>query len=130
MRQDDWRRVSISSLAFAAAAARGVYPFGQLLAHQASRWLELEPQNAVLATTYTELPSDFINFQHDPLTCAVAGGWTGVTTETIPLVVVDQEGWLIERRDPQGEPLRVGTAVQAEKFHTFWLDQVTQHKIL
>lgn len=100
---------------------------GQLLAHQASRWLELEPQNAALASTYSGLPADFINFQHDPLTCALAGGWTGATTAVLPLLLAEQEGWLIERPDPQGKPMWVVTSIHGEEFHTFWLHQVTQH---
>jgi inosine-uridine nucleoside N-ribohydrolase len=101
-------------------------PLGQLIAHQASRWLELEPQNAMLASSSPGLPADFINFQHDPLACAVAGGWTGITTESMALTVEHQDSWLVERRDPLGTPFRVVTAVQTEAFHAFWLDLVAQ----
>jgi purine nucleosidase len=98
----------------------------RLIAHQASHWLELEPQNVELARTYPALPAEFINFQHDPLACAVAGGWGGVTIETMPLLLEHQDGWVVERLDPTAKPFRVVTTVQAEKFRTFWLDMLTR----
>jgi purine nucleosidase len=101
-------------------------PVARLIAHQASRWLELEPQNVELARTYTALSADFINFQHDPLACAVAGGWGGVTVETMPLLFEHQDGWVVERPDPAGKPFRVVTGVQAEEFRAFWLDMLTR----
>ena len=61
-----------------------------------------------------------------PRPSSVAGGWNGVTIETIPLVCDHQNTWLVERQDPLGTPLRVVTAVQAENFQAFWLDTITQ----
>jgi len=101
-------------------------PLGQLITHQASHWLELEPQNGELARTSPGLPADFINFQHDSLACAVAGGWSGATLETMPLMLDHVDSWLVERQSPAGKPFRVVTAVQAEEFQSFWLNQVTQ----
>jgi inosine-uridine nucleoside N-ribohydrolase len=72
------------------------------------------------------LPDDVVNFQHDPLACAVALGWPGATIETVPLALSLEGGWLRLRRDPRGRPFRVATAVDGPAFGAFWLDAVTR----
>lgn len=54
------------------------------------------------------LPPDIINFQHDPLACAVGLGWNGVTVETLPLVLEMEGGLLRERIDVKGRPFPRG----------------------
>jgi inosine-uridine nucleoside N-ribohydrolase len=101
---------------------------GGLLALQASQWLDLNPENAILAREHSGLPDDFINFQHDTLACAVAAGWDGVEIATMPLLIEKRDGLIFERVDPDGIPYQVVTSVQGERFNTFWLDCVTHHR--
>ena len=71
------------------------------------------------------LPNDIINFQHDPLACAIALGWNeGVVIREIPLKVEIDDGWLCERIDPAGQPTRVVTQVDGPAFNDFWLRTV------
>jgi inosine-uridine nucleoside N-ribohydrolase len=95
----------------------------QLVARQAEAFTD----NADYGRLYSGLPDDFINFQHDPLACAVALGWDGVTIEETPVAITIQDGWLVERVDPAGRPMRVVTSVDADRFNRFWADVVTQH---
>ena len=51
------------------------------------------------------LPTDIINFQHDPLACAIAAGWhDGVEFESVALKFVEENGWLYERPAEHGTP--------------------------
>jgi hypothetical protein len=70
------------------------------------------------------LPPDIINFQHDPLACAVALGWHGATTETLPLATKTVDGWLRLRSDARSRPVRVVTEVDGAAFNARWLDAV------
>ena len=110
------RRADIPRLRQADAVA-------QLVARQAEAFTD----NADYGRLYSGLPDDFINFQHDPLACAVALGWDGVTIEETPVTVTIQDGWLVERVDPSGRPMRVVTSVDANRFNRLWADVVTQH---
>lgn len=77
-----------------------------------------------LARAHDRLPSDLLNFQHDPLACMVAAGWDGVTIERLPLTAHPDGGLLTFRVDPGGKPTRVVTAVDAERFSRDWLNAV------
>src|SRR5439155_20274508 len=68
--------------------------------------------------------ADIVNFQHDPLACAVALGWEGATAETIPLAFEMDGDWLRGRVDGGGRALRVVTAVEGRRFNAFWHDSV------
>jgi inosine-uridine nucleoside N-ribohydrolase len=70
------------------------------------------------------LPDDILNFQHDPLACAVAVGWDGVTIEGTPLVVEGRNGLLHLSVDPSGTTYPVVTAVDAPRFNDTWRDIV------
>ncbi|HMN29115.1 MAG TPA: hypothetical protein PKE45_13265, partial [Caldilineaceae bacterium] len=71
------------------------------------------------------LPDDTINFQHDPLACAVALGWAeGVEIRQFPLQVTIKEGWLVESIDAHGKAANVVTQIDGAKFSAFWLDTV------
>ena len=65
-----------------------------------------------------------INFHHDPLACAVALGWNGVTITETPLKLELRGGDLYELIDPAGRPTPVVTAVDGERFNSLWLDLV------
>ncbi|HEV8192537.1 MAG TPA: nucleoside hydrolase [Ktedonobacterales bacterium] len=108
-------------------ALRQAGSLGALLAYQAERWLDVEPQNAALAREYDGLPDDFINFHHDPLACAVGAGWDGVTIESHPFDMHEQDGNLVERAAPDGPPRQCVTSVDAQRFNRFWLECITSH---
>jgi hypothetical protein len=73
------------------------------------------------------LPEDIINFQHDPLACAIALGWNeGVEISEIPLKLEIKDGWLCQSVDAGGKPTRVVTRVDGSRFSELWLDSVIQ----
>ncbi|MBV8899931.1 MAG: nucleoside hydrolase [Verrucomicrobia bacterium] len=101
---------------------------GALLARQArchdAAWRSM-PE---LAFIFDYVPEDFLNFQHDPLTCAVALGWTaGVGLQECRVAVALESGWLRTRIDPAGRPATVASAVQDEAFADYWLSTVTRN---
>jgi inosine-uridine nucleoside N-ribohydrolase len=110
-------------------ALRRAGRLGRLLARQAEAY-DRDWQNAArFGRPYAGLPDDLINFQHDPLACAVALGWSGATVETLPVALALDEGWLRMRVDPDGRPLRVVTAVDRDAFNALWLDTVTRRPL-
>jgi hypothetical protein len=71
------------------------------------------------------LPRDIVNFQHDPLACAIALGWTdGVEIQELPLSLEEREGWLYERIRHPGKPVRVVTRIDGPRFDEFWLHKI------
>lgn len=107
------------------SALRAAGPLGALLARQGAAWNALNPETAGYIRDCPALPPDFINFQHDPLAVAVALGWDGASIETLPLALVEEDGWLRERVDPAGKPMRVVTAIDAPRFNQMWSDVVS-----
>ena len=70
----------------------------RLVAVQAEVYAASEHREKEYAHAYAGLPSDFINYQHDPLACAVALGWDeGVETEELPLNSSIEDGRLVGR---------------------------------
>ena len=101
-------------------------PLGQLMARQAEAWAEDQRMELRFGQTCSGLPKDTINFQHDPLACAIALGWRdGIEIEKIPVVSEIRDSWLRQRVDPAGKPTRVVTQVDGAKFADFWLNLVT-----
>ncbi len=100
-------------------------PLGALLARQAEAIARDWTNEETYGRTCQGLPADIINFQHDPLTCAVALGWDGVTIEPARVSVEVREGWLYERVDEVGQAMRVVTAVDSARFNELWLRLVT-----
>lgn len=99
---------------------------GQLIARQAEAFAIDEQMASKYGATCTHVPDDIINFQHDPLACAIALGWDeGVEIEELPLMIEEKEGWLTERIDPAGKPMRVITQVDGPRFSEFWVDAIT-----
>ncbi len=104
---------------------RAAGPLGQLIARQAEAFAEDEQNEQRFGETCPGLPRDIINFQHDPLACAVALGWNeGVEIEELPLAIEEQDRRLVERVDPAGKPFRVVTKVDGERFNQFWLEKL------
>lgn len=79
-----------------------------------------------IGQTYKGLPADILNFQHDPLACAVALGWDGVTIEEVPLTFELRDGYLHEVVDPRGKPARIVTQVDGSRFNQFWYELMTR----
>jgi inosine-uridine nucleoside N-ribohydrolase len=109
------------------AGLRKSGPLGELIARQAEAFAQDEKIAERFLPTCSGLPGDIINFQHDPLACAIALGWRdGVEIEELRVVVYEHDGWLVERLDPAGGPARVVTQIDGERFSQFWYDTITQ----
>lgn len=99
---------------------------GQLLARQAEAFAVDAEMETKYGKTCEGLPADIINFQHDSLTCAIALGWTeGVEIEEVPLIIEEKDGWLHERIDNTGVPIKVVTKVDGPRFSEFWVERIT-----
>jgi purine nucleosidase len=106
-------------------ALRQAGPLAQLIAHQAEAFAKHEKMEAFYGQTCAGVPDDIINFQHDPLCCAIALGWRdGVEIRALPLTTEIEDGWLCQRIDDSGQPTRVVTRVDGAKFSEFWLSIV------
>lgn len=98
---------------------------GALIAYQAEAFAVEYKNESQFGENCPGLPRDIINFQHDPLACAIALGWReGVEIEEVPLVLKVEEGWLTERIHPDGKPFRVVKRIDGNSFNEFWLDIV------
>ena len=98
-------------------------PVGRMLARQALAH-EREHDVAALARAHAGLPTDLLNFQWDPVACAVALGWRGaptVATRLRPRVV---DGALSFEMGA-GTPADVALAVDGPAFEDLWLEAVT-----
>ena len=108
-------------------ALRKAGPLPQLIARQAEAFAQDEQMEARFGRTCDGLPDDTINFQHDPLACAIALGWRdGVQIDELPLTSKIRDGWLHQRVDDDGKPTRVVTRVDGGKFSRFWLDTMVK----
>lgn len=100
-------------------------PLARLVAAQAEIYADSEHRRAEYEHDYAGLPEDFINYQHDPLACAVALGWEeGIEALELPLRSELEDGWLRQTIDERGRPSRVVTRVDAEAFADLWLRTV------
>jgi inosine-uridine nucleoside N-ribohydrolase len=99
---------------------------GQLIARQAEAFAIDWENERKFGETCEGLPNDIINFQHDPLTCAIALGWNeGVEIREIPLKLELRDGWLIEKIDATGKPTKVITKIDGSKFNEFWIKTIS-----
>ncbi len=100
-------------------------PVARLIARQAEVFARDWDNETRFGLTCSGLPDDAINFQHDPLAAAIAAGWrAGVQISDIPLKCEMQDGWLVERPDPEGKPFRVVTRVDGRAFSEQWVGWV------
>lgn len=96
-----------------------------LIARQAEAFARDERYEERYGRTCSGVPADMINFQHDPLACAIALGWRdGVEIRRVPLRLELRGGWLHEVVDEAGTPTWVVTRVDGESFGELWLDLV------
>ena len=99
---------------------------GRLIARQAEAFAKDLNYEAVLGQTCEGLPTDTINFQHDPLACAIALGWDeGVVIQEAPVKSAIEDGWMQQKIASNGKPTRVVTAVDGAAFSDFWLSMVS-----
>jgi purine nucleosidase len=99
---------------------------GELIAHQAEVFAQDEKMDAKYGATCANVPRDFVNFQHDPLACAIALGWDdGLVIEEVRIAVEERDGWLWERIDSAGRKMRVVTKVDGARFGEFWVELMT-----
>ena len=100
---------------------------GGLIARQAEAFAVDEQNETRYGETCEGLPQDIINFQHDPLACAIALGWNdGVEIEGLPLLLEEKDGWLTERTDPAGKPIRIVTKIDGPRFNEFWVSKIVK----
>ncbi len=105
------------------ARLRAAGALGMLLADQAEPHA-VDNGLADLPAGYPSLPDDLLNFQYDPLACAVAAGWSGVEVSELG-VALSFEGSLLRLDLAQdGTPMRVVTDVDGEAFSQAWLGAV------
>ena len=98
-------------------------PLAQLIARQAEAFAGDQNNEARYGQTCKRLPEDTINFQHDPLACAIALGWNeGVEIREIPLRPEIKDGWLCHTINERGKPTRVVTRVNGGQFNEFWFN--------
>ncbi len=94
---------------------------GEVIVLQAERCARSEQNERKYGQTCPGLPRDIINFQHDPLACAIALGWQeGVEIETVPLQLEIRESWLYEIPNSDGIPTRLVTKIDGNAFNEFW----------
>lgn len=94
---------------------------GELIVRQAELFARMEQNEQNYGATCPGLPQDIINFQHDPLACAIALGWReGVEIDVIPLKFEIRESWLYEIPDSNGTPTRLVTKIDGKAFNEYW----------
>jgi len=93
---------------------------GRLLARQARAHGE-DRRYGELAKQYPGLADDLVSFHWDPVACAAALGWDGVTVEDLPLSAVERDGALRFVVDDAGRRTRVVTGVDGAAFTDRWL---------
>lgn len=114
-------RVSLRRRDLARLRAAGT--LGALLADQGERHA-VDNGRTELPGAYEALPDDLLNFQYDPLACAVAAGWPGVEIADLGVAVSFEGRFLRMDVDDGGSPMRVATDVDAEAFSDVWLEAV------
>lgn len=98
-------------------------PLGALLARQA-RARGADYDMPALGRAHAGLPDDLLNFQYDPVACAVALGWPGVRLGEQRLSAVMTSGVLRLTASSRGRPFRVVTAIDGPAFSQRWLEAV------
>jgi hypothetical protein len=113
----------------ALARLRAAGPLGALLADQGEAHAR-DNGTTELGRSWPGLPDDLLNFHHDPLACAVALGWDGVTVEEVPTRLEVRGGRLRMTQRDGARPLRVVTAVDGPAFEEAWLAAVERASAL
>lgn len=93
---------------------------GRLLARQA-RAHAAENRMTELGRAHAGLPDDLLNFQYDPVACAVALGWPGATTDPLTLQPIIDAGILRFAPVDDGKQVEVVLDVDGAAFADTWL---------
>ena len=113
--------------AYLPALARSASPLARLVARQAEAFAADERKEERFGRACAALPDDTINFQHDPLACAVALGWReGVEASELPIESEIVDGLLRQRVEEGWRTARVVTKVDGARFSELWLDTVAR----
>jgi purine nucleosidase len=98
-------------------------PLGELLARQGEAHGR-DFQMGEMGQLHAGLPDDLLNFQYDPVACAVAVGWPGAIVEQARLQLV-REGELVRfRPGAVGRPMRMLAGLDSGGFTEYWLKAV------
>lgn len=95
---------------------------GRLLARQSELYARVHDFHS-LAREYPALPADLLNFQYDPLTAAVATGWSGAVIERHMLRPVFRDG-IMRFEAGVGRVVSVVEGVDSASFTELWLRSV------
>lgn len=102
---------------------RAAGPLGALIARQGVAH-GVDFDMPAMGRSYAGLPDDLLNFQYDPVACAVALDWPGATVVPMKLrveLVGDHLRWWT---DDDGSPVKVVESVDGQVFAATWLDAV------
>jgi purine nucleosidase len=98
-------------------------PLGALLARQGQAHGE-DHGMAELGRAHAGLPDDLVNFQYDPVACAVAVGWTGAVIQGLRLQPVVEGEMLRFQPSENGRLMRVVVDLDGASFTETWLGAV------
>jgi inosine-uridine nucleoside N-ribohydrolase len=102
---------------------RAAGAIGELLALQ-SEANAVDTRMRELGRSVSALPDDLVNFHWDPVTCAVAAGWSGATIEGFRLST-EMDGEVMQFREgTQGRPARAVLDVDADEFRERWMRSI------
>jgi predicted N-acetyltransferase YhbS/inosine-uridine nucleoside N-ribohydrolase len=96
---------------------------GRLLARQAEAHAT-EHRMTELGRAHSGLPDDLLNFQYDPVACAVAVGWTGAVAEDVRLRPVLERDVLHFQPETGGKRVRAVFDIDGTAFAETWLAAV------
>lgn len=95
-------------------------PIGRMLARQGLAHA-VDHDMERLGRAHPALPDDLLNFHYDPVACAVALGWSHVTTTTMPLRPRLERDVLRFEQVTGGRHVKVVTDVDGSAFAETWL---------
>jgi purine nucleosidase len=102
---------------------RAAGALGSLLADQGERHA-VDNGRTELPAAYPSLPDDLLNFQYDPLACAVAVGWPGAEVSELGVSLSFEDRLLRMELDERASPMRIVTDVDGDAFSDVWLEAV------
>lgn len=102
---------------------RSAGPLGALLARQAQVHAA-EDEMSAMARKHAGLPNDLLNFHYDPVACAVAVGWQGITVKEARIQALLDGEVLRFREVQEGRLTSVLTDLDADAFNETWLSSV------
>src|SRR5262249_50300532 len=98
-------------------------PIGALLARQSETSASDNGMDA-RGREYPRLADDLVNFHWDPVTAAVAAGWSGASIEDVTLEAQLHDRTLVLQEASNGRSHRVVTGIDAHAFTDVWLTAV------